>query len=94
MTYQQDSELYRDLNQRNRAEMCIREQAYIFSGNSDPAIAALGQGVVAGNATDIDAVYAAICTAPGVGDLSDDAVLLSATQAVWPTVAAARYPQP
>ena len=93
MGYQEDSDLYRDTGFRNRAEMCIREQGYVYSADGRADIASLGRGVVAGNLIDIDAVLAAVVTAPGNENLDQDAALLAATQAVWPTVAAARYPQ-
>jgi hypothetical protein len=93
MTYQEDSDLYRSAEFRARSEMCIREQGYIYTTDGRADIAALGSGVVSGNWVDIEAVMAAIATVPGVGDLTDDAIMLSATQTVWPTVAAARYPQ-
>lgn len=92
MSYQEQSDLYRNVAERGRMEMAVREQGYIFSADGRPDIAALGMGVAAGNLTDIDAVVAAICTGPNSGELGDDAALLSAVQSVWPTVAAARYP--
>lgn len=93
MGYEEDSAQYKDAAFRDRAEMCVREQGYVFSADGRADIASLGHGVVAGNWTDIDAVIAAIATAPGNEGLDDDGALLAATQAVWPTVAAARYPQ-
>ena len=93
MTYAEDSSIYRDMEFRARSEMCIREQGYVFSADGRPDIAGLGRGVVASNWSDIEAVMAATVTAPGAGDLTDDQSLLSQVQAVWPTVAAARYPQ-
>lgn len=94
MSYQEDSDLFKDSVFRDRAAMCAREQGYVFSADGRADIAALGRGVVAGNWTDIDAVIAAVVSAPGNEGLDDDGALLAATQAVWPTVAAARYPQP
>ena len=93
MSYLEDFSLYQDSDFRRRAEMCAREQGYIYSSDPDTAVAALGQGVVAGSITDIDAVIAAVVTAPGNENLTDDGALLAATQAVWSTVADARYPQ-
>jgi hypothetical protein len=93
MTYQDDADAYRDPVFRARAEMCAREQGYMFSADGRADIAGLGRGVVAGTMVDIDAVIAAVVVAPGNEGLEDDGALLSATQAVWPTVAAARYPQ-
>lgn len=94
MTYQEDADLYGDEEFRARATMCVREQGYVFSADGRPDIAALGRSVVAGSLMDIDAVTAAAITAPGSEGLDDDAALLAAVQAVWPSVAAARYPQP
>lgn len=94
MSYETMSEQYRDQQLRQRAEMCAREQAYIYSADGRPDIAALGRGVVSGDWTDIDAVIAAVVSAPGAGDLTQDGPLLAQTQAVWPTVAAARHPAP
>lgn len=95
MSYADDAALYQDNEFRNRAQMCIREQGYVFSADGRPDIAALGRGVVAGNWTDIDAVIAATVTAPGnenVGAPGDDGALLAGVQTVWPSVASARYP--
>lgn len=94
MSYQEQADLYRNGSDRTRFDICVREQGFIFSTNSDPSVASLGQGVVAGNLTDIDAVIAAICVSPSWADLAEDPALLAAVQQVWPTVAAARYPQP
>lgn len=93
MSYADDSATYRDPDFRSRAEMAIREQGYVFSADGRPDIASLGRGVVAGNGVDIDALLAGVVTAPGNENIDDDAGLLAAVQAVWPTVAAARYPQ-
>lgn len=93
MSYQDQSDLYRTGEQRNRMEMCVREQGYIFAADGRPDIASLGRGVVAGDLTDIDAVIAAVCVGPNSAELGEDGPLLSAVQSVWPTVAAARYPQ-
>lgn len=94
MSYAAMGELYKDDAFRTRASMCAREQGYVYSADGRADIASLGRGVVAGNGQDIDAVIAAVTTAPGAGDVAgDDQALLSATQTVWPTVAAARYPQ-
>lgn len=91
MAYADDSDRYQDPVFRGRATMCAREQAYIYANDSDPAVAALGRGVVGGSMTDIDAVVAAVITAPGNENLDDDNALLAATQAVWAVVADARY---
>ena len=94
MGYAEDAALfYADQEFRQRASMCVREQGYVFSADGRPDIAALGRSVVAGNSSDIDAVIAAVVTAPPDDDLTDDGVLLGKVQAVWPAVAAALYPQ-
>jgi len=92
MTYQEQSDLYRG-EQRNRMDIATREQGYIFAADGRPDIAALGRGVVGGDMQDIDAVIAAVSVSPSWDQLDDDAALLAAVQGVWPTVAAARYPQ-
>lgn len=93
MGYAEDSARYRDMQWRAREEMCAREQAYVFTADGRPDIAQLAHGVIAGEMKDLDAVIAAVATAPGNEDLDSDEGLLGATQSVWPTVAAARYPQ-
>lgn len=93
MTYLDDSDLYRDDTFHRRAEMCTREQGYIFSADGRPDIASLGRSVVANDYEDIEAVVVATVSAPGSNDLLVDEGLLAAVQAIWPTVAAARYPQ-
>lgn len=92
MAYADDAATYRDEAFRTRAEMCIREQGYVFSADGRPDIASLGRGVVAGNWTDIDALMAGAVSAPGSQGIDTDPGLLAAVQGVWPTVAAARYP--
>lgn len=92
MSYQEQSEAYRDIEARGRYEMAVREQGYIFSADERADIKALGMSVVSGDVQDIDAVIAAICTGPGWDSLADDQALLSAVQSVWPTVAAATHP--
>ncbi len=94
MSYADQDAIYRDSAQRGRFEMCIRQQGYIYTADGRPDIASLGMGVVAGDMTDMDAVIAAIVTGPNSAELADDGPLLAAVQAVWPTVAAARYPVP
>lgn len=91
-TYSEMSTLYRDPDGRGRYEMCIREQAFIYSDSSSADIAALGQAIVGGSGSDIDSVIAGIVTGPNSAELADDGALLAAVQSVWPTVAAARYP--
>jgi len=93
MSYAEQGALYSDISQRQRMTMCAREQGYIYTADGRADIAALGRGVVAGDPQDIDAVIAAVCTGPNWDSISEDQALLSATQSVWPTVAAARYPQ-
>jgi hypothetical protein len=94
MAYQDMSDNYRDPAYRNRAEMCIKEQGVIYTNDGRPEIKALGQGVVAGNWVDIDAIMSAVSVGPNSEtSVTDDGALLGAVQTVWPTVAAARYPQ-
>jgi hypothetical protein len=93
MSYADMNVLYHDHTERGRFDMCIRQQGYIFSADGRPDIAALGMGIVGGDLADIDAVIGAIVTGENSADLGEDGPLLSAVQSVWPTVAAARYPQ-
>jgi len=93
VTYQDMASRYRSVDERNRYEMAVREQGQIFAFDGRPDIAALGAAVVAGKPSDIDAVIAAICVGPNSDFLDEDGALLAAVQAVWPTVAAALYPQ-
>jgi hypothetical protein len=91
MTYQEQSDnLYRNPMQRNRMEMCVRQQG-LNTYSDDP----LGQGVIGGDAQDIDALIAAISVSPNWATVAEsDPDLLAATQSVWASVSAARYPQP
>lgn len=93
MSYQEQADLYRG-PQRNRMDIAVREQGAIFAADGRPDIAALGQGIVGGNLQDIDAVMANVCVSPSWSEIADDdAALTGAIQSVFPTVAAARYPQ-
>lgn len=94
MSYQEMNDLYRDGQQRGRMEMCIRQEGYKFAADGRPDIAALARGVTAGNMVDIDALVAGVCVANTAEPITDDdQALLSAVDGVWPSVAAARYPQ-
>lgn len=91
-TYAEQGATYRDMGTRQRIEACAREQGLIFSNDGRADIASLGRGVTAGTYLDIDAIIAAVVASPAA-DITEDAGLLGAVQAVWPSVAAARYPQ-
>jgi hypothetical protein len=95
MTYQEQSdEMYRNTQQRARMGMCVREQGLVYASDPDPVNAALGQGVVAGDVNDIDAVLAAVSVDANWQTIqTSDPDLKTAVQAVWPTVAAARHPE-
>ena len=92
MSYSEMSDNYRGPD-RNRYEMCVREQGAIFAADGRPDIAALGASVVAGEIGSIDAVIANICSGTNWDQLDEDPGLLAAVQAGWPTVAAALYSQ-
>ena len=93
MSYEDMSIVYRDKVTRERGEMCIKEQGMIYVNDGRPEIAALGNSVVSGSWMDIEAIMASVSVGPnGTLAVTDDSALLSAVQAVWPTVAAARYP--
>ena len=93
MSYADMAALYANPEQRARIDMCTREQGAIFTNDGRPDIAALGRDTVAGYTNALDAVAAAVITGPNGAGLDDDPALLSAVQAVWPTVAAALHPQ-
>jgi hypothetical protein len=90
VTYQEQSDRYRDPDGRGRYEMCIREQAHsTFASSEDAGERALADSVIRGNHGDIDALIAAICVGPNSDTLDDDAALLGAVQTAWPSTAAA-----
>lgn len=93
MSYADKAGIYADPDQRARIDMCTREQGAIFVNDGRPDIAALGRDTVAGYTNALDAVAAAVITGPNGAALDEDAQLLAAVQAVWPTVAAALHPQ-
>ena len=93
MAYSDMAALMADQTQTDRIDACIREQGAIFAGDGRADIASLGRAVVSGSYGDITAVRNAVCTGPSWNTIDDDQALLSAVQSVWPTVAAARYPQ-
>lgn len=92
MSYAEQAAQYNDEAFNERARMCIREQGAIFGNDGRPDIAALGRDVTIGDGRAIDALTMAVCTGPSWADLDQDPALLSAVQAVWPTVAAALHP--
>jgi hypothetical protein len=93
MTYQEQSDRYRDLAQRGRYEMCAREQAHLtYAAGPDPADQALAAEVINGEWAAIDPLIAAICVGPNSAALDNDADLTAAMQGAWPAVAAARHP--
>jgi len=93
MTYQEMTDNLVNPAFRGRAEMCIREQGAIYANDGRPDIAALGKGVVGNSWMDIEALMASVAAGPNsTPAVTDDGALLSAVQAAWPSVAAARYP--
>lgn len=91
MSYAARSDLFRDMDARNRMSMCVIEQAFLFAFDGRDDIAALGKSIVAGNGADIDAVMAGVVTGPNWATLDDDEALLGAVQQAWPTVASAKF---
>lgn len=92
MSYQEQSDLYRDSTKRGRIESCAREQAQLtFAGAGGPD-GALAAGVMSGVHQDLDALVAAIYHGPNWAAVDADADLLAAMQQAWPVVASARYP--
>lgn len=94
MSYQQQYELLQDPVSRGRAEMCVKQQAQLFAGDGRPDIKALAVAVISGDYSAVVQIYDAVVTGPNWSTLGEDGPLLAAVQAVWPTVAAARYPAP
>jgi len=94
MTYQDDNDIYKDQAWRNRAEMCIREQAFIFTNDPQADVAALANACIASNWVDIESIMAAVVTTEfRDATVTDDQVLMETVRAVWSIVAKARYPQ-
>ena len=78
-----------------RVEVASFEQANIYKDDGRADISHLAEDVMR-SSVPLTLRYA-ICNAPGFGDTADpttitDAQILSATQAVWPAVAAVLYP--
>jgi hypothetical protein len=98
MSYESRALLAADAGFRSRATICAQEQALIFKDDGRPDMAALADAIILsdGNAGPLVDLVA---LAPNFADTTDpstvqDADLLAATQATWPTYAAIAYPQP
>jgi len=91
MSYAEMHQVYDDPATRQRAIMCIKEQAQVFAQNPAVDISSLGAAVMRNQWQDIDAVWSAVSTGPNYLTLTDDLSLLSAVQSVWPSVANVLY---
>ena len=92
MSYQEQSALYRSIEERGRYEAAVREQGLIFAFDGRADMAALGRAVVSGSVPHIDSVIAAVTFGPSWQEIHEDQALTGAVQAQWPTVAAAHFP--
>lgn len=98
MSYASRAALTTDPGFRSRATTCAQEQALVFTADGRPDIAALADAIILshGNAGPLVDLVA---LAPNFADTDDpttvqDADLLAAVQATWPTYAAIAYPAP
>jgi hypothetical protein len=87
MTYADDAATTNDAGFRDRVYACATEQAKVFVNDARPEFALLAELVIAGQ------MYAAplvplVAAEPGMTPATDDAGLVSAVQAVWPTYGA------
>jgi hypothetical protein len=93
MGYHDIATIVGDSDFTNRITACCTEQAAVFVNDQRPDYVALADAIIAeaGNATWF---YWLVSAAPGFGDAGSpaaitDPMILSAVQALWPTVAAA-----
>lgn len=98
MSYASRALLANDPGYRSRATICAQEQALIFTADGRPDIAALADAIILSDAN-AGPLVDLVALAPNFADISDpatveDADLLAATQATWPTYAAIAYPVP
>jgi hypothetical protein len=96
MTYANQATLAADLEFYGRVTACTQEQANTFKDDGRPDIAALAENVLADSGLTSWFIWL-VATQPGFGDTADgtaitDGQILSAVQAVWPTVAAVHTP--
>lgn len=96
MPYIDVSRLVGDQDFTNRITACCTEQAAVFINDQRPEWVALAEAIIA-DAAAAAWFYWLVAAAPGFGDAFagggseaiTDQMLLSAVQALWPTVAAA-----
>jgi hypothetical protein len=98
MSYESRALLAADAGFRSRATICAQEQALIFTADGRPDIAALADAIIL-NDGNAGPLVDLVALAPNFADVGDpaavqDADLLAATQAAWPTYAAVAYPVP
>lgn len=98
MSYENMARLGFDSAFRDRVITCSKEQALIFKDDGRPDIAALADSIIE-NPGNAQGLVELVCVAPGMGDVTDpssvdDATILSAVQAQWPTYAGAVYEAP
>lgn len=94
MSYQSKASAYADPTTRARIDVCCTEQAYVYVNDGRSDIADLGAAVISRNPLALQALAAGVTAGPNGDALEQDGSLLSAVQAIWPTVAAALYPPP
>lgn len=92
MSYEDQAELYRDVMQRSRMDIAVKERAYFYTSSADVEIKALGEQILGGDVQMIDAVIVAVVVQPGSNDIDTDAKLKALIDLVWPTVASALSP--
>lgn len=98
MSYQNQAALANDAAFKDRVTSCCIEQALVFQNDGRPDIAGLARVIIA-EPVNSQGVFNLVCVAPGFGDATDsstiqDADILAAVQAQWPTYAAVLFPQP
>lgn len=97
MSYQSRADLSQNATFRERTVTCCQEQALIFKDDGRPDIAALADAIIRSSSNALPMVDL-VALAPNFVDVTDpstvqDADLLAAVQATWPTYAAVAYPQ-
>lgn len=98
MSYQNQAALKSDEAFRDRVGACCVEQALVFKDDGRKDIAQLADTIIA-EPSNAQGVFNLVCVAPNFRDVTDsttvqDADILAAVQASWPTYAGVLYPQP
>lgn len=94
MSYADSDALINDASWTGRVQVCVREQALIFSDDTRPEYTGLAYAVIADPRTEPYDFCFLLAAQPGMTADATDGDILAAVQAAWPKVGQAYVPEP